>query len=326
MQINEISCYLPSNKITNKFLSEKFGISEEEIFKRTGVLERRHTHPDFVMEDMAFEAAKNLLDKNPELYSKIDGLLLIGHGFSYKAPNTSAILQHRLQLSNNCYCLDLPHGCSGYMYGLSVAHALLKANICSNILLITGDTPSYVIHQNDVELLSIFGDSATATWISKSNKNEDIQFVFKTDGSGFDKLIVDRSGSRNKIDIKYLEETNLSYGIMKMDGTAIFLMSIKEVPSLIQQTLEKNKITLDEIDFVVFHQANSFMLEVLRKKLKIPIEKFFNDIQYTGNTVASSIPIALHQLINENKLKRNMKILLAGFGIGYTLGACVIEF
>jgi 3-oxoacyl-[acyl-carrier-protein] synthase-3 len=111
-----------------------------------------------------------------------------------------------------------------------------------------------------------------------------------------------------------------------MDGTAIFLMSIKRVPNLIYETLEKNNLRIEDIDYFIFHQANSFMLEVLRKKLKIPEDKFFNDIRYTGNTVSSSIPIALQQLIKENKLQRGMKLLLAGFGLGYTLGATVIEF
>ena len=326
MQIKAISIYLPEKIITNDELAQMFHLSAEDIFKKTGVLERRHTSLHFNMQKMAEAATQQLFDLYPDIQKTIDALLLVGHGFSYKAPNTSAIIQHNLQLPQTCYCLDIPHGCTGYIYGLSIAHALLQAQLAQNILLLTADTPSYVIHKKDAELLSIFGDSATASFI-QAHPSSFEKFVFYTDGSGFDKLIVERSGAINPPNLEYyLDPTNPPHGIMKMDGTAIFLMSIQRVPALITQTLEKNHLTLDDIDYFIFHQANTFMLEVLRKKLKIPQEKFFNDIRYTGNTVSSSIPVALHQLMQEHKLHRGMKLLLAGFGLGYTLGATVLEF
>lgn len=328
MQIKAISTYLPEKKITNEELANQFNVPAEEIFKKTGVLVRCHTSIDINMQKMAEYAAIQLFDQVPDIRSQIDALILVGHGFSYKAPNTSAILQHLLQLPKKCYCIDLPHGCTGYIYGLSIAHSLIQSKITKNILLLTADTPSYGIRKDDLELLSIFGDSATATFITHSNTSSSFEkFIFYTDGSGYDKLIVERSGTINPADLEYYsDKNNPPHGIMKMDGTAIFLMSIKLVPNMIYETLEKNNLSINDIDYFVFHQANSFMLEVLRKKLKIPKEKFFNDIRYTGNTVSSSIPIALHQLIKENKLHRGMKLLLAGFGLGYTLGATVIEF
>ncbi|MCX7729245.1 MAG: ketoacyl-ACP synthase III [Bacteroidia bacterium] len=328
MQIKAISVYLPPTTLSNKNLAQQFNVTEEEIYKKTGVIERRHTPHDFNMEDMAYESAQKLLNQHPDYKNKIDALLLIGHGFSYKAPNTSAILQHRLNLSNKCYCLDIPHGCTGYIYGLSIAESLIKSGISTSVLLITSDTPSYVIPPDNLELLSIFGDAATSTIIisDKIDQKKNYNYTFFTYGKKFNALIVERSGQVNPPDCEYLQTSKLPYGTMKMDGTAVFLMSIKEVPPLIYETLEKNNLTINDIDYFVFHQANSFMLEVLRKKLKIPKEKFFNDIRYTGNTVSNSIPIALHQLISENKIQRGMKILLAGFGIGFMLGATVIEY
>lgn len=325
MQIKAISIYLPENIISNESLSKQFNITADEIYKKTGVIERRHTSIDFIMEDMAYTSAKKLLEQYPEYSSQINGLIVVGHGFSYKAPNTSAILQHRLNLPTNCYCIDLPYGCAGYVYGLSISKMLIEQQIAQNVLLITGDTPSYVIRKDDVELMSIFGDSATSTLITSYPSRYE-RFVFKTDGKGYDKLIVEHSGTRHPAGADYFLQHLPLYGTMKMDGTAIFLMSIKEVPDLIQQCLIKNEISMNDINYFVCHQANSFMLEMLRKKLNIPREKFFNDIRYTGNTVSSSIPIALHQLIKENKIQRGMKILLAGFGIGYSLAATVIEF
>ncbi len=326
MQINGISIYLPEIIITNEELAQKFNIHPEDIFKKTGVIERRHTPLNFNMQQMAETAAKQLFYQYTDIKEKIDAIILVGHGFSYKAPNTSVIIQNNLNLSQNCYCIDVPHGCTGYIYGLSLSKALLEAGLVQHVLLLTGDTPSYVIRKTDVELLSIFSDSATATYLTnKASVFE--KFVFYTDGSGSDKLIVERSGTVYPADKEYFSDPNSPpWGDMKMNGTEIFLMSIKWVPSLIKETLEKNNLTIEDIDYFVFHQANSFMLEVLRKKIKIPKEKFFNHIKYVGNTVSSSIPIALYQLIQENKLQKGMKILLAGFGIGYTLGATVIEF
>lgn len=328
MQIKAISTYLPEKKITNEELAHQFNVSPEDIFKKTGVLVRCHTSLNINMQKMAEYTANQLFEQDPDIRSQIDALILVGHGFSYKAPNTSAIMQYTLKLSKKCFCIDLPHGCTGYIYGLSIAHSLIKSDIAKNILLLTADTPSYVIKKDDLELLSIFGDSATATFITNSNTSTSFEkFIFYTDGSGYDKLIVERSGTINPADLEYYsDKSNPPHGIMKMDGTAIFLMSIKRVPNLIYETLEKNNLQIEDIDYFIFHQANSFMLEVLRKKLKIPEDKFFNDIRYTGNTVSSSIPIALQQLIKENKLQRGMKLLLAGFGLGYTLGATVIEF
>ncbi|MFN6039656.1 MAG: 3-oxoacyl-ACP synthase III family protein, partial [Bacteroidota bacterium] len=188
----------------------------------------------------------------------------------------------------------------------------------------TSDTPSYVIDKNDMELLSLFGDSATATLIQSSNEDE--KFIFGTDGSGYEQLIVRKSGTRFPASLDWIEETGLIHGKMEMQSTEIFTFAIKIVPSLIQQILEKHSMNIEDVDYFVFHQANSFLLEVLRKKLKIQKEKFFNDIILTGNTVSSSIPIALHTAEKKGTLRRGMKVLIAGFGIGLTWGGTIIKY
>lgn len=328
IEINSIEIYLPKEIITNEMLANSFlDLNADDIFKRTGVKERRRTKEDFIMSDMAYEAASALLNKNDGLKEKIDTIILIGHGYDYKAPITAALLQNRLSLNQNVLSIDLPHGCTGYINGLAVSKGLIDGGMSENILLLTGDTPSYVINKNNAELLSIFSDSATATYISK-NKNEDglEKFIFGTDGSGAKNLIVLNSSSRFPATINYLKNDGRLNGTMTMDGVEIFKFAIKVVPKLIHETLEKNNLTLEQIDYVIFHQANSFMLEILRKKLKIEKEKFYNDISHTGNTVASTIPIALKDAFEKNKIKRGDKILLAGFGLGYTWGATVIKF
>jgi len=327
LQIKNISTYLPPEIVTNEMLVKQFpDLNADDIFKRTGVKERRKTSEDFIMSDMAYEAAKQLFEKNPNAKEQIDAIILIGHGYDYKAPITAAILQNKLGLSQSILTIDLPHGCTGYINGLAVCKGLIDGGMAKNILLLTGDTPSYVIDKKNAELLSIFSDSATATHISATDKTQYEKFIFGTDGTGAKNLIVQNSSSRFPADTKYLENGGRLNGTMTMDGVEIFKFAIRIVPKLIADTLEKNNLTLNDIDYVIFHQANSFMLDVLRKKIKIEKDKFYNDISHTGNTVASTIPIALKDAEEKKLIKRGDKILLAGFGLGYTWGATVISY
>jgi 3-oxoacyl-[acyl-carrier-protein] synthase-3 len=327
IKINNISLYLPPEIITNENLVESFpDLNTDDIYKRTGVRERRRTTEDFIMSDMAYLAAESLFQQDTSIREKIDAIILIGHGYDYKAPITAAILQDRLHLSQNVLSIDLPHGCTGYINGLAVSKGLIDGGLASNILLLTGDTPSFVIDKKNAELLSIFSDSATASFISSDTSNYYEKFVFGTDGKGADKLIVNNSSSRNPASIDYLKNEGRLNGTMTMNGLEIFKFALRIVPKLVADTLEKNNLNLHDIDYVIFHQANSFMIESLRKKIKIEKEKFYNDISLTGNTVASTIPIALKNAFDKKLIKRGDKILLAGFGLGYTWGATVIKF
>jgi len=325
--IHDIAVYLPEGIITNEDLSARFeGLKPADIFKRTGVKERRRTVENFIMSDMVFEAAQLLFKDKPGMREQIDTLILVGHGYDYKAPITAAILQHRLQLSKNVLSIDLPHGCTGYINGLAVSKGLIEGGMAKHVLLLTGDTPSFVIGKENAELQSIFSDSGTATYITADETEDYQKFIFGTDGAGAENLIVKRSSSRGPADVDYLNKGGRLNGLMEMNGTEIFTFAIKIVPKLVQQTLEKNNLTLDQVDYVIFHQANSFMLDILRRKINIPKEKFFNDIIETGNTVASTIPIALKSAYEKGLIKRGDIILLAGFGLGYTWGATIIKF
>jgi 3-oxoacyl-[acyl-carrier-protein] synthase-3 len=327
LKINKVSVFLPDIKLTNEMLVEKFpGTTADEITKKTGIKTRYRTREGFIMSDMAFEACDTLFKNNNIDRSKIDLLILTGHGYDYKAPITAAVLQKRLGLSKSCFTLDIPGGCCAYINGLAVCKGLFESGIAENAVLLTGDTPSFVIPEDHLELQSIFSDSATATHITKGKSLGYEKFVLGTDGGGYENLIVRHSSSRFPATPDYLMKGGRPNGTMEMKSTEIFLFVIKTVPPLVKDTLAKNNLTIDEIDFFVFHQANNFLLETLRKKLGIPEEKFFNNIEDTGNTDSSTIPIVLKELDDKKIIKRGMKILLAGFGIGYTWGATVIEY
>jgi 3-oxoacyl-[acyl-carrier-protein] synthase III len=322
LTISRIAYHLPEKQITNQQLEKRFTVSAQQIFKNTGVNIRYHVNGE-LMSDLAEKATCKILDL--KLKDEIDAILLVGHGFEYQGPITAALLQHRLGLKTSCLALDLPQGCSGYLNGLAVSKGLLDGGIARCILLLTADTPSFAVHPDDIELLSLFSDSATAS-IIRSTTGSDNKFVFGVDGSGAEYLMVKRSGTLNPPDAEWLQKTGMPHGKMQMDGSAIFSFALKRVPQLIAETLEQNNLTPDGIDFYFLHQANSFLLETLRKKMKIPMDKFFNDITEVGNTVSSSIPIALKQSEERGQLKRGMKIVLAGFGIGLSWGATVIQY
>ncbi len=325
IKLNYISTYFPSTILTNKNLADSFPENTpEQIYKNTGIKQRYISAPDEIASDLAVKAAENLFSEYKINKETIDFLIFCSEGFDYIAPASSCIIQNRLGLPKNIGCLDLPYGCSGYIYGLGIANGLLSANMAKNILFLTADIPTKVIHQNDLELRSIFSDIATANLISKDNYSQ--QFVFGTDGSGHKNLLVDHSGFRNpNYEDKQLD-LDLPNGQMKMNSTEIFLFAVKAVPKLVNETLEKYGYSLHDVDLFVFHQASYFMLDVIRRKIKVPKEKFFINIENVGNSVASTIPVALNEAEQKGILKRGMKVMLAGFGIGYSWGATIIEY
>jgi 3-oxoacyl-[acyl-carrier-protein] synthase III len=325
VKINHISTYFPKTVLTNNELAAHFTqTTAEQIFKGTGINQRYISAPDEIASDMAVCAAEKLFNEEAVKKSEIDFLIFCSEGFDYIAPASSCIIQDRLGLSKTIGCFDLPYGCSGYIYGLGLANGLLAAGMAKNILFLTADIPTKVIHREDLELRSIFSDIASANLISQSNQPQ--HFVFGTDGAGHKNLLVDHSGFRNPhYEDKQLDEV-LPGGQMKMNSTDIFLFAVKRVPVLVNEVLEKYNYTINDVDLFVFHQASYFMIEVIRKKIKVPKEKFFINIESVGNSVSSTIPVALKQAEEQGILKRGMKVMLAGFGIGYSWGATIIEY
>lgn len=326
VSINHISIYLPESTLTNKALALEFGISEDQIYKNTKITKRFLSHECELSSDMAIQAGEKLFLETNINKSEIDFLIFCSEGFDYIAPASSCIIQHKLGLSTNIGCFDLPYGCSGYVYGIGIAYGLLKAGIAKNILFLTADIPTKVIAKNDLELRSIFSDIATATLITLNNSETETQFVYGTDGKGALDLYVEKSAFRPPINPSFKLPDNLICGQMLMNGTNIFLFAVKKVPILIEDILNKNNLSKDDIDLYVFHQASFFILDVIRKKMKLPIEKVFINVQDYGNSVSSSIPLALHDAEKKCLLKKGMKVLLAGFGIGNSWGATIIDY
>lgn len=328
--IKAISYYLPEKILTNEELSRIFPeYTPEEIFRRTGVKERRIAAADEIPSDSAVFATEKFFAEHPSCKKEdIDFLIFTTEMVDRRGPATACVLQNTLGLPTQLGAIDIPMGCSGFVYGLMVANALINTKVAKNILFLTGDAATKVIHPRDHELRMIFGDAMAVTLISESENAGIGSFVLGTDGSGAPNLIVEgccgaEKPTREWLD-KYADTGGMPYGMLSMKGTEILNFSLKKVPPLIKELLEKEKLSLEDIDLFVFHQASGFILEVLRRKIKIPKEKFFTNIEYLGNTVAATIPLALYDAMKAGKAKKGDKVLIAGFGIGYSWGATIL--
>jgi len=329
-----ISYVLSSKEIKNTDLASQFNILPEEILKKTGIEKRFQTEGEVVASYLGYEAAEKLFSDFDIPKSKVDYIIFISSCLDYKSPTTACVLQNRLELRKEIGAIDILHGCTGFIYGLSTAKGLIATEQAENILLITADSPTKLVHPEDLELLSIFSDGAAASLISKDNLNDGGhigKFVFGTDGSGAENLMSTRSGMKNPTDAEWFEKhknvpSGLKWGHLTMNSSQIFIFTIRTVPNLIQQILDKEGLTLDEIDLFVLHQANGVMLDFLRSKLKIPKKKFYLNVTNVGNTVSATIPIALNNAITEGLIKKESNVLIAGFGIGYSWGGTVIRF
>ncbi len=332
--INASEFVLGEIEISNRDLLEEYpGLSEKEILDFCGVKKRFACLLTETASDLGIKAAQKLFEKHNINRNTIDYIIFVSDALDHKGPTSACFIQEQLHIPEHAGVIDILHGCTGFIYGINLAQSLIISGTASNVLVITADNPTKVIHPDDIQLRMLFSDGAAATLISK-NKLPGTQnfklnrFVFGTDGKGFNNLIVHRSGTRNPADIDFLEKnkhtpSGMKWGQMEMNSAKIFLFAFRRVPQLINQVLTKHQLAIDDIDFFIFHQANGVMLEFLRKKLKIPKEKFIINIENTGNTVSATIPIAMTEL---PPLKENQKILLAGFGIGYTWGATIIEY
>ena len=318
--IKYISYYLPPIKLSNEDIAAKFPEwDSDKIIQKIGIKNRNISNKNQFTSDIASEAVNNLCVEYNIDKTDIDYLIVCTQSPDYFLPTTACIVQHKTGLSTNCAAIDINQGCSGYIYGLSLAKGLIVSKVAKNVILVTAEMYSKHIHEKDKGNRSIFGDAASATLVSHDGMYRIGEFTLGSDGSGFENLIVKNGAIKN---VKTAQTDEPSDNNLFMNGPEIFNFTSKAVPELIFKNLEKNKESIESVDNFIFHQANTFMLEYLRKKINIPVGKFLIDMEDYGNTVSSTIPIAL-----KNRIKQSIKeskLLLAGFGVGYSWGAVVI--
>jgi len=330
--IASIEYYLPENVLTNEELAALYpDWSADKIYLKTGIKARHIAAHDECASDLGIKAAFKLLEKGDIRPDEIDTLIFCTQMPDYCIPQTSGIIQDRLGLPTSCAAFDINLGCSGFVYGLSIASAYIRSEMANNVLLITAETYSKLIHPLDKSVRTIFGDAGAATLISADKGIAQIgDFAFGTDGSGYHNLIAPTSGFRIPRTPETAQEKEDESGNIRsldnlyMNGSNIFAFTMRSVPKNIQQLLDKVNLALNDIDWIIFHQANQFMLQNIVKKLGIPESKAPFCLEQYGNTVSSSIPITIKDCLQ--LFRDGNKIMLVGFGVGYSWGAVLLEW
>jgi 3-oxoacyl-[acyl-carrier-protein] synthase III len=331
-KIKAISYYLPKKILSNELINAEFPEWDiEKISSKTGINSRHISADDEFSSDMAVKVAEKLFEEHNINKSDVDFLLFCTQSPDYFLPTSACIIQDRLGLNTGIGALDFNLGCSGFVYGLSLAKGLIAGGMAKNVLLITSETYTKFIHPSDKSNKTIFGDAAAATLISSDDGFCTIgNFIFGTDGKGAENLMVKQGGMRFPVDQENKDITD-EYGNVRNDknlfmhGTEIFNFTSESVPKLTHAILEKSNLNIEEVDLFIFHQANKYMLNHLRKKINISEDKFFIAMEHCGNTVSSTIPIALYEAQKLEKFVNAKNIVLAGFGVGYSWAACNLK-
>jgi len=335
-RIDGIEYYLPEAVLTNQDLARQYPEwSVEKIQGKTGIVQRHIASEGECSSDLAVAAAQKLFASTGKSPTEVDYLLLCTQSPDYFLPTTACVLQDRLGLPIHAGAFDFNLGCSGFVYGLGIAQGLILSGQATRVLLITAETYSKFIHPLDKSVRTLFGDAAAATFVTAVPGESDeppATFVYGTNGAGARNLMVPAGGMRQPHSPETAVEVADDSGNVRsldhlfMNGAEIFNFTLQTIPDCVQKLLAKSGRTLDDVDLFVFHQANRYMLEHLRKKLKVPAEKFYVFLESCGNTVSSTIPIALKQASEDGTLKAGQTVMLLGFGVGYSWGGALLEW
>jgi 3-oxoacyl-[acyl-carrier-protein] synthase-3 len=333
--INAVATALPAQIQTNDEFEEELGEHKFALLVRnTGVLKRHIAAAGQTALDLGEEACRKLFEMHPELPAQIDTLIFCTQSPDHILPPNSCILHGRLGLHESVAAFDLPHACSAYIYAINLAQGLVAAGSASNVLLVTADTYSKLMHPLDRSARVLFGDGAAATWLGACTDERGVLDVAcGTDGTRYDKFIVPAGGTRQPFSEAGLsEEVRDRSGNVRtafnihMSGGDILSFVGSRIPPHIQNFLARNDLTLDAVDWLVFHQASSVVLDTLTTLLQADPSKVLRHLEQIGNTVSASIPITLNAALDEGKIQPGQLLLLCGFGAGLSWGSALVRW
>ena len=327
--IKALSACVPPEVVYNRDLG--YLIPEEEIDKtinNIGIEQRRIAAPDVTASDLCYKAAVRLMEDNGIDPSSIDVLLFMSQTPDYRIPATSCLLQHRLGLPRETMCFDISLGCSGYLFALSTAFAYASMQGVNRVLLLDGETFSKIVNRRDKVDWPLYGDAGTATLVEKGDYGEST-FMLNTDGSGEEVLKI-RAGMRHPITPDSCVEREWEDGSIRsdlevfMDGMDVFNFAISKVPKSIKQLLKETDHTIEDVDYLIFHQANRFMMDFFVKKLKIAPDHVPYCINRYGNTSSASVPLTISSELS-GKLGGEHTVVMSAFGAGLSWGSVIMQ-
>jgi 3-oxoacyl-[acyl-carrier-protein] synthase-3 len=334
--ISAIEYYLPRRSLSSDQLANEFPEwSLEKLDAKTGIRERHIAADTECSSDLAVEAANKLFQSGCCRPGQIDYVLFCTQSPDYFLPTTACLIQTRLGIPNSTGALDYNLGCSGFVVGLGLAKGLIETGQATKVLLLTGETYSKFMNKRDKSVRALFGDAAAATLVSAVENDGQPPvgpFIYGTDGSGAEHLIVPTGGMRHPRTPETGAECGDERGNVRsrdnlfMNGPEIFSFTLQTIPKCVKDLLQRADLEMSAVDLFVFHQANQYMLDHLRKRMNIPAEKFFLAMRDCGNTVSSTIPIALKHAQQDGRLKPGNLVMLVGFGVGYSWAAALLRW
>lgn len=331
VKIVGISACVPSfidENIESSLASKK---DMQKLISSIGVERKRIADDHTCTSDLCYEAAKKLIDELNWDRREIECLFFVSQTPDYILPATSCVLQDRLGLSEECYTTDISLGCSGWVYGLSAISSIMSSGKIKKGLLLVGDTTSKTTSRLDKSSWPLFGDAGTATAIEYSQECSELFFHLATDGSSANAIVIPDGGYRNNFSANSLILNSISEGVQRnklhtiLDGMNVFSFAITKVPKSIKRTLEFAKINSEDVDFYLLHQANFFLNETIRKKLKLELEKTPYSLKNFGNTSCATIPLTLVSENRNDLINKNLKLIGCGFGVGLSWGTVYFE-
>ena len=331
IEIAGIAAAVPRRVIDNLNYSDFFTEKEaKSVIKMTGIAQRRLTDKGTRASDFCYTAAEKLIKTMNLDRSEIDALIFTTQNPDYRMPATGITLQHRLGLPQTTLTFDLPLGCSGFVYGLSIAFNLCNQPHINQVLILDGEAREKFKTDKAISLL--FGHGGTAALIRKTDRRNPTYLSLHSDGSRWQAVNIPGGGYRNPTSLETLEMKKREDGSIKsdehanMDGAAVFEFTITDVPRDIKNTAKRAQTTFDDIDYFVFHQANKFITDHFSKKLKIPLDRVSYSLHKFGNTSSFSIPLTIVSELNTQLNGTKKKLLMSGFGVGLSWGTVVTEF
>jgi 3-oxoacyl-[acyl-carrier-protein] synthase-3 len=334
MRIADIAVGLPVQVVTNEQLCDQnSGWDMAKIAGRSGVMSRHVAGENETALDLATVACRQLLSRNPMLLTAVDGLVMCTESEDHPLPPDGCILHGQLGLRQDCFVTDINLACSGFVYGLAVCRGLIVTGMCHDVLLVTGDTYSKMINPRDRSARVLFGDGAAATWLAAdAGPGSVIDILCATDGTQYDKFIVPAGGARTPRSPETAVEQEDDSGNWRcpedihMDGMAILTFATSKVPQQVRQLLSRNQLVVGDVDLFVFHQASGLVLDSLGRLLRIPPEKVFRNLEHLGNTVSSSIPMALSDAQSSGAIRPGSRVLISGFGVGLSWASALVQY
>ncbi len=331
ISIKGLACCVPKNREKNVDVPFMSSDEIEKFVEATGISERRVVNDLTCTSDLCFHAAEKLISDLKWDKSEIDILVFVSQSADYILPVTSALLQHRLGLSTNCLAFDVPLGCSGYVYGMSIISSMMNSCNLKKGILLVGDTSTKLISKQDKSTLPLFGDAGSATAFVYDSSASELLFDLGSDGSGAESIIIKDGGSRNRITKESLIYKDVDNGIQRnnchlvLEGMDVFSFGISQAPKSINSLLSNFDIEQNNIDYFVFHQANLMMNKMIVKKLKIPTEKVPYSLSKFGNTSSATIPLTIVTELSDNLKNSTKELILCGFGVGLSWGSVKVS-